>query len=85
MPTVNKIATYKKIENKFKKNTFQLKISSNSRPLESFQFKLCNLHDLQKLTLFQGNKYNNIKNNKNRPINHINGLSKTKRQTLTSL
>ena len=51
----------KKIEHKFLKNTFQLKISSNSRPLESFQFKLCNLHDLQKLTLFQGNKYNNIK------------------------
>ena len=61
MPTVNKIATYKKIEHKFKKNTFQLKISSNSRPLESFQFKLCNLHNLQKLTLFQGNKYNNMK------------------------
>ena len=38
----------------------------------------------KKLTLFQGNKQNNIKkNNKYRPINHNNGLSKTKRQTLT--
>ena len=28
---------------------------------KSFQFRLCNLHNLQKLTLFQGNKYNNMK------------------------
>ena len=61
MPTVNKIAIHKKLNKNLKKNTFQLKIYSNSRPLESFQFKLCNLHDLQKLTLFQGNKHNNIK------------------------
>ena len=39
------------------KNTFQLKISSNSWPLESFQFKLCNLHEPKELTLFQGNKH----------------------------
>ena len=61
MPTVNKIAIHKKLNKNLKKNTFQLKIYSNSRPLESFQFKLCNLHDLQKLTLFEGNKHNNIK------------------------
>ena len=57
MPTVNKIATYKKLNKNLKKNTFQLKISSNSRPLESFQYKLCNLHEPKKLTLFQGNKH----------------------------
>ena len=82
MPTVNKIATYKKL-NKNLKNTFQLKISSNSRPLESFQFKLCNLHKPKNLHFFR--EINILKNNKNRPIIHNNGLSKTKMQTLTSL
>ena len=59
MPTVNNIAIHNKLNKNLKKNTLQLKIYSNSQPLESFQFKLCNLHDLQKL--FQGNKHNNIK------------------------
>ena len=85
MPAVNKIAIHKKLNNNFKKHTLQSKIYSNSRPLENSQFKLCNLNDLQKLTLFQGTKHNILKNNKNRPIYHNHGLSKTKRQTLTSL
>ena len=50
----------KKLNTNLKKY-IPIKLSSNSRSLESFQFKLCNLHDLQKLTLFQGNKYNNMK------------------------
>ena len=58
MPTLNKIAIHEKLKKNLK-NTFQFKIYPNSQPLESFQFKLCNLQDLQKLTLFQGNKQNN--------------------------
>ena len=50
------------------KNTFQLKISSNSQPLESFQFKLDNLHEPK--NFFR--EINILKNNKNRPINHNN-------------
>ena len=57
MHTVNKIAIHNKM-NKNLKNTFQF--SSNSGPLESFQFKLCNLHKQHNLTFFQGNKHNNI-------------------------
>ena len=33
MPTVNKIAVHKKLNKNVKKNAFQLKIYSNSRPI----------------------------------------------------
>ena len=36
MPTVNKIAIHNKFNKNFK-NTFQLKIASNSRPLEKLR------------------------------------------------
>ena len=54
MPTVNKIAIHNKLNKKLK-NTFQLKISSNCRFLESFQFKLCrpNLRKLHNLHFFK--------------------------------
>ena len=36
---------------------------SKSKPLERFQFKLCNLHKPHAFTLFQVYQHNNVKNN----------------------
>ena len=52
MPTVNKIARHNKLNTNFT-NAFQF--SSNSDFLESFKFKLCNLHKTYKLTFFKAN------------------------------
>ena len=79
MPPVNKIAINKKMNTDFE-NTFQLKISrplvSNSNYVDFINY--INLHFFKERIILL------LKNNKNRPSNHKNGLSKTKRQILTA-